>query len=348
MSFDWRETVRTLSERPTDALAAAELDTLADGLFWTDRLQDSIAARRDAYARYVAARDDEGAAMAAWRLFYEHWLVGEVVVGRTWLERARSLIVDPMCAPAGWVSIADADVAMAEGDAAAAVRHGQESIDVARGLSDPDLTAMALQAAGRAEVMNGDSSSGLQKLDQAMILVIGNDLDPHYTGWVYCNVIATCHAIADLRRANEWSDSAMKWCSSLREGLLYPGLCRVYSAELAALRGDWVSAESSARRACEDLLAHDERYAGAAHYTVGELARLRGAFDEAETFYERAHQLGYLPQPGLALMRFTQGEESEALRALRSALRPGPSAPLSPRSSCPRWPTRRWPWKTQS
>ena len=67
----------------------------------------------------------------------------------------------------------------------------------------------------------------------------------------------------DLDRAAQWSDAAMRWCDGLWEGRMYPGLCRVYSVELSCLRGDWGTAAADARRACDELDAHDPRYAGA-------------------------------------------------------------------------------------
>jgi ATP/maltotriose-dependent transcriptional regulator MalT len=309
-------------------LSGADLDRLADALFWLDELEESVAARAAAFKRYEGDGRLDEAAMAAWRVFYEHWLVGETVVGRSWLERCRRLIADPESAGAGWLAIADADVAMSEGRLEEAVDWAETSVLIGDRTGDPDLLSMGLQALGRAEIIDGRAAAGVGRLDRAMIMVIGNELTPLYTGWVYCNVIATCHSIADLRRANEWSEAALKWCETLREGRLYPGLCRVYAAELAALRGDWSDADQQARDACELLLAHDERYAGAAHYMVGELARLRGRFDDAEEYYRRAHRLGCLPQPGLGLVMLARGEVEAAVGSLRSALDPGPGAPL--------------------
>ena len=42
----------------------------------------------------------------------------------------------------------------------------------------------------------------------------------------------------------------------------------------------------------DDCLAFDRRYAGAAHYVVAELCRLRGRVGEADRFYARSHELG--------------------------------------------------------
>ena len=312
-------------------MGAADLELLADAEFWTDRVEASKASRREAY-RLWDQRDDDGAsARCAWRLFYEHYLVGEVAVANGWLERCRRHVErgPERSAAAGWLAAAEADVALHRGQPADALTAAGLACDVAQDHGDRDLLAMALVAQGRAELDLGAASDGLARLDEAMVAVINDELDPLYTGWVYCNVVSTCIGVADLRRAGEWSAAALRWCTTLREGRLWPGLCRVYAVELACLRGDWSTAMVDARQACEDLELHDRRYAGAAHYLVGELCRLTGRTDEAARSYDRAHDRGAAPQPGLALLLLAEGRAVDAGRALQSALAPGPSAPLA-------------------
>ncbi|HVM41172.1 MAG TPA: LuxR C-terminal-related transcriptional regulator, partial [Acidimicrobiia bacterium] len=149
-----------------------------------------------------------------------------------------------------------------------------------------------------------------------------------FAGWVYCNVISTCYGLADVKRAAEWCQAALRWCDDLDDGRIYPGLCRVYAAELALLQGDWAVAATSAEQACRNLDAHDPRYAGEAYYLVGEACRRRGDIDGAEEAFIRAHGLGRLPQPGLALVRLEQGRADHAVKALRASLDAGPASPL--------------------
>jgi ATP/maltotriose-dependent transcriptional regulator MalT len=52
-------------------------------------------------------------------------------------------------------------------------------------------------------------------------------------------------------------------------------------------------------------------------YCQGEAHRLRGEFDAAEEAYRQASLHGYEPQPGLALMRLTQGKTDAAAAAIR-------------------------------
>jgi ATP/maltotriose-dependent transcriptional regulator MalT len=325
----WRDAYERLSAADPSQLSAAELDTLADALFWLDRPDESMAARRRAYQAYVAAEAGDAAMLASWRLYYDHSLVGEVAIAGGWLERARAhAAATGSPSSAAWLAVAEVDGALAAGDVDAALAHGARAADMAQAVDDRDLAAMALQAKGRALVDAGRVAEGIALLDEAMVAVINGELRALFTGWIYCNVLSTCHGLADVRRAAEWCDAALRWCDSLREGLLYPGLCRIYAVELECLRGSWEHAERDARRACDELTSHDPRYAGEAFYLVGEVRRLRGDFEGAQEAFTRAHELGRVPQPGLALVRLAQGRPDAAAKTLRLALEPGPPAPM--------------------
>jgi len=305
------------------------MDQLGESLFWLDRPDDSIAVLGQAFAAHVADRDHAGAAMAAWQLFYDHALVGEMALGNGWLERARreaGHAEDPVVA--GFLAVAESDLAAGAGALEDAVTHAERAVELGRTTGHADLTAMALQAKGRSLVACGRLGDGITALDEAMVAVVNGELTPLFTGWVYCNALSTCHDLADLSRAIEWSDSAMRWCDDLREGRLYPGICRLHVVELATLRGTWPAAAAMAQQACEELTSHDRRFAGEAHYLIGELHRMAGDLDLAEEAFTRAHQLGRVPQPGLARVRLAQGRLDAAINALRLALEHLPLAPL--------------------
>ncbi len=318
-----------LADRDPGELTADELDRLADALFWLDRPDESVSVRRRAYRAHDDTGDAERAALAAWRLFYDHHLVGEASAAGGWLERCRRQVAgDTRCRHGGWLAVAEADVALGAGNPGSALDHAREARGVGTRLGEADLWAMAMQAEGRATIALGETARGLAVLDEAMVAVIGGELAALYTGWVYCNAVSACYGLADLGRATEWSEAAMRWCRSLEDGRMFRGLCRVYAVELACLRGAWDAAAADADRACGELTAHDPRYAGEAYYLVGELRRLRGDEGGAQVAYEEANRLGRPPQPGLALLRLAQGRAGDAVRGLRSAPRPDPAAPL--------------------
>jgi DNA-binding CsgD family transcriptional regulator len=158
-------------------------------------------------------------------------------------------------------------------------------------------------------------------LDEAMVSVTSGELSPLMTGLVYCSVIETCQRVHALGRAQEWTTALARWCDDQQELVAFTGTCLVHRAEVLQMHGSWPDALAEARRACERFSRGiDERPPAAALYRQGEVHRLRGEFEEAEDAYHGASRWGYEPQPGLALLRLSQGRADAAAAALRRAL----------------------------
>jgi class 3 adenylate cyclase len=136
--------------------------------------------------------------------------------------------------------------------------------------------------------------------------------------------MGTCRDLSDWQRASEWTEEADR--EMKRQGISgYPGVCRVHRAEAKRLRGEWGTAEEEIRQACVDL----ERYRltwdlGWAFYELGENLRQRGDLAGAAEAYQRAHEYGRDPEPGLALLKLAQGEPEQAVAAIRRAMSEGP------------------------
>jgi DNA-binding NarL/FixJ family response regulator len=318
----WLGVYEELSARDPVGLGAAELDALAEAAWWLCRADESIAARQRAYAAFRDAKDDRGAARTAGRLFHEHLYRGEGAVAVGWLRRGfRHLEGEPRCVEWGWLEMAEAELHLHQGPLDQAADGAAHAVQVARDHGDADLAAVAMQLQGRALVAQGRIPKGLGLLDEAMTAVLAGELTPLYTGWVYCSVVLACKDLADLRRAGEWTEAARAWCDALPATTPYSqGLCRIYRGEVLALRGAWADAEAELRRAHQELLPHKPRGAAEASYGVGEVLRRRGELVGAEQAFMRAQQLGWEPQPGMALLRLAQGRVEAAAAALRSAL----------------------------
>jgi len=318
----WLRVYEDLSARDPAGLTAVELEALAVAAWWLCKPDESIAARQRAYAAFRDAGDDRGAARTAARLFHEHFYRGEGAVAVGWLRRGfRHLERDPDCAEHGWLRMAEAELHLHQGPLEQAVDSADQAIRTARDHGDADLAAIGLQLQGRALVAQGRIEEGMALLDEAMTAVLAGELTPLAIGWVYCSVILACKDLADLRRASEWTEAARVWCEALPATTPYSqGLCRIYRGEVLALRGAWDEAEAELRRAHQQLLPHKPQGAAEASYGVGEVLRHRGDLVEAERAFVQAQQLGWDPQPGMALLRLAQGRVAAAAAALRSAL----------------------------
>jgi ATP/maltotriose-dependent transcriptional regulator MalT len=314
----WAETYAALRDRDPSELSPQELEALADAAWWLSKTDESIAARQRAYAASESAGDAEHAAAMAARLSIEHFLRGDPAVGAGWLMKARRHAEDvPESAGHGFLLFVEATVARFSGDLSGAQELVGRAAELGRRFRDANLIAMAMHTEGMLLILAGETNRGVALLDEAMTSVVSGQLSPYFTGIVYCNVIGTCLEIADVRRADQWSEAARAWCESLPPESPFPGMCRVNRAEVARLRGAWSEAEAEASRASEELMAFDPMGAAHAFYETGEIRRRIGDPAGAEECFARAREIGFDPQPGMALLRFARGDADGALGALR-------------------------------
>ncbi|MGZ5350868.1 MAG: LuxR C-terminal-related transcriptional regulator [Actinomycetota bacterium] len=317
----WAEAYDAFSAVDRTALTGRDLEGLADAAWWISRLDESLDARHQAYTAFEQEGDDFGAGAVAARLAIEHFVREQPSVGAGYLMRARRHAEHiPPGSEQGFIAMVESNVARFSGDPDGAIAKAREAVEIGRRFGDRDLIAMAIHTEGLARIDAGHAADGLALLDEAMTSVLAGDLDPYFTGIIYCNLIQACLELNDIRRAGEWSDAARVWCDALPPDAPFPGMCRINRAEVARLRGAWPEAEAEAVRACEELAAVEPSLVAAALAQVGEIRRRTGDLEGAETAFGRAHELGGEPQPWLAYLRLSQGKIDAARTGLRLAL----------------------------
>jgi DNA-binding CsgD family transcriptional regulator len=317
----WTEAFEELNLLDPSDLAPPDLEAFADAAWWLSKTEESIAFRQRAHAGYAALGDETRAATMAGRLSIEHFIRGEPAVGAGWLMRARQHAQRaPESALHGLLLVVEATVARFSGDFEGATVLVDRAAELARRFGDPDLTAMATHTRGLLLIAAGRVPEGVALLDEAMTSVVAGELTSYFTGIVYCNVIGACLELADVGRASQWSEAARAWCDSLPPESPFPGMCRINRAEVARLQGAWTVAEAEATRASVELLRFDPMAAAQAFYETGEIRRRLGNLAGAEECFARAREIGFEPQPGLALLRFDQGKVEAAATALRIAV----------------------------
>jgi class 3 adenylate cyclase len=200
-------------------------------------------------------------------------------------------------------------------DVAGALATARELVELARRLGDPDLEALGLLDQGHALIAAGQVQEGSPLLDEAAALAMAGATEISTTGTVYCSTIIACRNIGDWQRASQWTEESIRWCD--RHSVSgFPGLCRLHRAEIIRMRGSLAEAERDAQDACDELISWAPRYAGWAYHELGEVRRRRGNLPDARAAFGKALDLGFDPQPGLALLRLDEGDPAGALGAI--------------------------------
>lgn len=318
----WREAYDLL--RAADSagpLAPEDLEGLAEAAWWSGQLAAVIDARERAFRAYVDSGQQRRAGYVAVTLVRDYFSKRDAAVAGAWLSRAERLLEAEADSPEkAWLFRTKSVIAVeGQRDFAQGLEFALKTLDIAARVKDRDLLALGLHDQGRALLALGRAKEGMALMDEATVAAVGGELSPWATAAIYCNMIMECHHVADVRRAGEWSDAAKRWCD--RQAIAgFPGMCRVYRAEVMRLRGAWKEAEAEARAACEELREFNLGYCAGAFYELGEIRLRVGDLSGAEEAFRNAHELGRDPQPGLTLLRLAQGRIPAALSSIKSAV----------------------------
>src|SRR5258705_7251205 len=318
----WADAFAQLKQADTEQhVDCGGVEMLADAAWWMAQPSDALAARERAFAAYVAVGNTRRAAGVALRLTQLNANKLAFAAAQAWFARAQQLVQDDEdSVEFGYMLFVGFLMGPATPDLAETVALGQRIADIGKRHNDRELQAMASIAQGSALVAHGDIAAGFAHFDEATVAAAAGELDIWSTGWIYCTTIGTCRELADYRRASEWTEATTRWCE--RQSITgFPGICRVYRAEIVALRGAWAQAEQEARRACEELQRYDlGMSAGLAFYDIGEIRMRMGDLPAAKEAFRRAHEMGMDPEPGMSLLRLAEGDAANAGSSLHRSL----------------------------
>ena len=310
-------------------LEPEDLQCYAEAAWWIGKNDESIILRERAYAAFLDGGENEAAAYQAIQLAEAFYHRLATAVSNGWAVRAEKLLAGLDEGPThGYLTRFKAVTAFErDGDPERGLVLAEAVLELGERLSDRDLEALGLQDKGRMLVSSGHIEEGLRLMDEAMVAAVGGELNPETTGRSYCNMLSVCDNIADYKRAGEWVEAAERWCKSHSESA-FPGVCRIYSAEVKWLQGSWESAAEEVQRAVKELSGFTDAI-GAAWYKLGEIELRAGNLEKAEEAFRLAHENGRTPIPGMARLHLIKGDHSAAFELLEGALSPGRLGQLS-------------------
>lgn len=318
----WEESFEAFSQAAANGerFEPADLETWSVASYLLGHLDTALETMNSAHQAHVSAgRFTEAVRCGFWM---SHMLVGrgDIAQAGGWIARCRRLIDD---APSTDDRTSDYCDLFESFRLIAVEARYEDGIDLAsrvvdgnRTGGDIDLYALGLNNIGRARIRMGSVTQGIRVLDEAMVAVVSGELSPAAAGTVYCSLIEACEEIADLARAQEWTGALTDWCGRQQGIVTFTGQCLSHRSAIMRRRGDWPGAEEEARRACDRFMQAAAHMAGRALYELGEVHRLRGETAAAEDAFRRAWETGHEPQPGLALLRLSQGRVDAAAKAL--------------------------------
>jgi DNA-binding CsgD family transcriptional regulator len=308
---EWSEaySLLTSADRET-SLDPDDLELLAKAAYLTGKYLDCTDTWNRAHHAFLKQGNTNRAANCAFWLGMVHFIRGEYAQGSGWLARTARLVENNQldCVETGFLLVPKALQCLSAGNPGKAYELFSQAINVGKRFKNSDLIILGRLGCGQALVLQNHIAEGTNLFDEVMVAVLSDEISPIITGIVYCAVIETCQKIYDLKRAQAWTGALSRWCDSHPDLVPFRGQCMVRRVEIMQLHGKWQDAMNEVNRACK-LLSEPpgEPAAGEAYYRNGELNRLLGNFLKAEDMYRQASKWGLNPQPGLALLRLSQG-----------------------------------------
>ena len=217
-----------------------------------------------------------------------------------------------------WLAVVRSYERLLSGDFQRARHWARHAIEVGA-TCDPAAAAIGRVAEARSLILEGEVPQGLGLLNEAGVATVSGELDPLSTGIVYCELVCALQALAQYDLAEEWTEAMERWRHGQPVGSIH-GRCRVHRAEILRLRGFCREAEKEALLACEELRPYLRREFGWPLTELGRIRLRRGDIQGAEEAFLAAHEVGWDPQPGLALVHLARGDVALAAESIRDAL----------------------------
>jgi DNA-binding CsgD family transcriptional regulator/tetratricopeptide (TPR) repeat protein len=321
---EWSTAFEALSAADAEApLAPDDLELLARSAYLLGRDDDYLGGLERAQHAYLDTGNTRAAARCAFWIGHGLMFQGQTSPGVGWFARGTRLLESELdCVERGYFLIPLLIEQSSRGDFEAARATAAQVTEIGERFGDRDLVAMGLMEQGRALVRLGRTGEGLRLVDETMVAVSTGELSPIVAGIVYCNTIAFCRDVYEVRRAREWTTALTKWCEQQPEMVAHNGLCLVHRAEIMTVGGAWPSALEELHR-IEGRFRQgflNRRALGHAAYREGEVLRLYGQLRDAEAAYREAARFGREPQPGQALLRLAERKPKPAAASIRRAV----------------------------
>src|SRR5512133_327814 len=168
-----------LAARAQDALRSDDIYALAEADWWLGLIQEALAAYEESYHRDLREDRREKAAMSAREVAGTLFLRGDHAEGSGWLRRFHRLLNEiPEGVEHAYAKYVALEARAAEMPLADVVEQARQIQEAARRHGDPNLAALTLVIEGRAMIKSGCAEDGMALLDEAMLDVMSDQMNP--------------------------------------------------------------------------------------------------------------------------------------------------------------------------
>jgi ATP/maltotriose-dependent transcriptional regulator MalT len=319
---DWATAFQRL--QAAGELSPEDTMALATAAFLVGEADAAIRAWQHGYQERVRAGDGLGAVRCAFWIGLVLNLRGEQAVAGGWAARAQRILeTEPEnVVERAYLLIDEFYSHLGRGDLVHAEEAAVEVVRAGRRFGDPDLVAQGLVSIGRVAIYLGRVQKGLALLDEAMVGISAGEVSPVFAGLVYCTLIEGCQELADFSRVYSWTQALTRWCEEQPGLAPFTGQCSLHRGQILRLHGAFDDAlvEFSQAQHRAETGFRQSGAAAAALTERGDLLRIRGRLADAESAYQRSVELGFEPQPGLAMCWLARGRTEAAVTAIRRLL----------------------------
>ena len=298
-----------------------QLLELAGAEYAAGHLDEAFDAMEKAYDAATASGNKVLAAAAATRTAM-HVIIdwGLLAPVRVWLKRAERALDDlPTTRVHPWFFLAKAYERLFSGDFEQGRRFAQQAIETGTEQGEVSAAAMARVTNARSHIFLGDLDVGLGLLEEAAIGLMTDDVDDLTRGMTLCEIVCAWQGVAMYDLSEEWTQASERFTTNHNVGSAH-GRCRIHRAEILRLRGDLDAAEREALAACDELRPYLRREYGWPLTELGTIRLRKGDLEGAEEAFLEAHEKGWEPHPGLALLRLAQGDVRAALALINETI----------------------------
>jgi ATP/maltotriose-dependent transcriptional regulator MalT len=315
------ETLRAVDDRE---MRTSDFISLGISALLAGRPNDAIQALQRGYQTGLDAGEPRLALRCTYYLTMTLMESGEPVIAHGWLGRAQRLAseLDEESVEAGYVTALEMFQHIFAAEFEQALSCAEVVAEFASRFNDPDLLALSLNARGRMLIYGGRVRDGLAMLDEAMVGITLGEVSPLFAGETYCSLIEACQEVRDFNRATEWTSALTRWVDAQPELVRFTGQCALHRGQIMRAHGAFAEARLEFDRALERYVAAGQPVAAALAYQErGDIRRIQGDLDGAESDLEHSLELGYEPQPTLALLWLARARTSAAAASVRRLLR---------------------------